>query len=372
MTNETKGPSPAVGGHDPEFTRRALLKAASALGIGGAALPMLGALAPAEAAKPLEGKSVTFASWGGSYQDAQKVCYCDPFAAASGAKVLQAGPVDYAKFRTMVGAGNPVWDVVDVTIEFLYTAAKDGLYQKIDTKAVHTGRISPQFVHEYGVGDIVWSYNIGYSTTAFSTGSHPKSWADVFDVKKFPGTRTLRDRVAPMLEIALMADGVEPSKLYPLDVDRAFKKLDTIKKNTIFWKTNSQPQQLFTDGEVTCGLILNGRAYDAVEKGAKMAIEWNQNIQSVDYLVVPKGSKNVEAAMGLIDEMTVAANQAKLANMIAYSPTNPDAIAAVDKKLAPWLSTNPENAKQGFVINAEYWRDRYEKLAQRWESWKLS
>ena len=356
--------------HDSGFTRRALLQAAGIAAAGGALAPL--ASTPASAAGKYAGKTITFASWGGSYQDAQAKCYCNPFEQESGAKVLQAGPVNYAKLRTMVQSGHPVWTVADITIEFLYNASKDGLFEKIDPKLVHLDRIKPEYRHEYGAGDIVWSYNIAYTTTAFPNNNGPKSWADVFDVKRFPGTRTLRDRVAPMLEIALMADGVPPDKLYPLDVDRAFKKLDSIKKNTIWWTTNSQSQQLFTDGEVTCGLILNGRAYDAVNKGAKIALEWNQNIQSVDYLVVPKGAPNVPVAMGLIDTMTEAENQAKLANLIAYSPTNPDAFKSIDKKIAPWLSTNPENAKQGFVINAEYWRDRYEKLAERWENWKLS
>jgi putative spermidine/putrescine transport system substrate-binding protein len=352
--------------HDPEFSRRALLHLTG--------LAMAGALGPrmARAAGEVAGKTITFASWGGSYQDAQAKDYCAPFSAATGAKVVQAGPVDYAKLRTMVQSGHPVWDVADITIEFLYTAAKDGLFEKIDPKLVQLDRVEPQFRHEYGVGDIVWSYNIGYSSAAFPNDSGPKSWADVFDLQKFPGMRMMRDRVAPMMEIALLADGVEPDKLYPLDVDLAFKKLDTIKKKTIFWKTNSQSQQLLTDGEVSCGLILNGRVYDAVQKGAKITLEWNQNIQSVDYLVVLKGSKNVDVSMGLINEMTVAENQAKLANAIAYSPTNPDAFKSIDKSVAPWLSTNPENAKKGFVINAEYWRDRYEKLAERWESWKLA
>ena len=356
--------------HDPTFTRRALLRAAGLAGVGGTLVGLSGA--DASAAGKFAGKSVTFASWGGSYQDAQAACYCAPFAAATGARVLQAGPVSYAKLRTMVRAGDPVWDVADVTIEFLYTAAKDGLFEKIDPKVVHVDRVKPVFRHEYGVGDIVWSYNIAYGSSAFPGGKGPQNWADVFDLKRFPGTRTLRDRVAPMLEIALMADGVPPDKLYPLDVDRAFKKLDTIKQHTIFWTTNSQSQQLFTDGEVSCGMILNGRAYDAVKKGAKITLEWNQNVQSVDYLVVLKGSRNRDVAMGLIDTMTVAANQAKLANMIAYSPTNPDAFSSIDKAISPWLSTNPDNAAKGFVINAEYWRDRYEKLAERWENWKLS
>jgi len=354
---------------DSGLTRRALLHAAGLAAAG--ALPSLAAT-PAAAAANFAGKTVTFASWGGSYQDAQAKFYCDPFAHASGARVLQAGPVDYAKLRTMVQSGHPVWDVADITIEFLYTAAKDGLFEKIDPALVHLDRISPQFQHPYGVGDIVWSYNIAYASTSFPANAGPKSWADIFDLKRFSGTRTLRDRVAPMLEIALMADGVVPDKLYPLDVDRAFKKLDTIKGHTIWWTTNSQSQQLFTDGEVTCGLILNGRAYDAINKGAKITLEWNQSIQSVDYLVVPKGARNVAAAMALIDTMTEAQNQAKLANLIAYSPTNPEAFKAIDKAIAPWLSTNPDNAKQGFVINAEYWRGQYEKLTERWENWKLS
>lgn len=352
-------------GHDPEFSRRALLLA------GAAGLTALGGRA-GQAAPSYAGKTVTFASWGGSYQDAQTKYYCAPFAAATGAKVLQAGPVDYAKLRTMVQSGHPVWDVADITIEFLYTAANDGLFEKIDPKLVTLAHIEPKFRHTYGVGDIVWSYNIGYGDAAFPNKSGPKSWADVFDLKKFPGRRMMRDRVAPMMEIALMADGVAADKLYPLDVDRAFKKLDTIKKDTVFWTTNSQSQQLLTDGEVSCGLILNGRVFDAVQKGAKINMEWNQNIQSVDYLVVLKGSKNIDAAMGLISEMTVAENQAKLANEIAYSPTNPAAFKTIDPKVAPWLCTNPENAAKGFVINAEYWRDTYEKLAERWENWKLS
>ena len=130
--------------------------------------------------------------------------------------------------------------------------------------------------------------------------------------------------------MALLADGVAPDKLYPLDVDRAFKKLDGIKAQTVFWTTNSQSQQLFVDREVVAGIILNGRVYDAAQKGAKIALSWEQNIQAVDYLVVPRGSKNRAAAMRLIDTMTVAENQAKVANLIAYSPTNLEAYKTID------------------------------------------
>jgi putative spermidine/putrescine transport system substrate-binding protein len=345
-------------------TRRTVLAGAAAA----AALP-LGARA--QGATDLKGTTVVFASWGGAYQDAEKVSYCEPFAKATGATVVQDGPMNVAKFRAMASSGTPDWDVVDITGGFLEVAAKDGLLEKIDPKLVTLSRIEPRFVHEYGVGCIVWSYNLGYSTTAFLNGA-PTTWADLFDLKKFPGKRTVLDQPVASLEVALLADGVAPDKLYPLDVDRAFKKLDQIKGQTVFWTTNSQSQQLFVDREVVAGIILNGRVYDAAQKGAKIALSWEQNIQAVDYLVVPKGSKNRDAAMRLIDTMTVAENQAKVANLIAYSPTNIEAYKTIEPKLEPWLCTTPENTKKGFIMSQLYWRDHLKDLTERWTAWKLA
>jgi putative spermidine/putrescine transport system substrate-binding protein len=340
--------------------------------LGVAGTMMLGVGRQALAAEDLKGKTVVFASWGGAYQDAEKASYCDPFAKATGAKVLQDGPMNAAKFRTMIESGAPDWDVADITIDFLYAGIGDQLFEKIDKSIVDTSRLDSRFVNDYGIGCIVWSNNLGYSTKAFPGKDVPRSWADVFDLKRFPGKRAFGDNVVATLEAALLGDGVAPAQLYPLDVERALRKLDTIKSQTVFWSTNSQAQQLFVDGEVAMGLILNGRAYDAAKKGAPIAISWEQNIQSVDYLVVPRGSKNREAAMKLIDVMTLPENQAKLANMIAYAPTNPAAFAGIDPQIAPWLSTEPDNVKQGFLINAEYWRDNLKKLQERWTAWKLA
>jgi len=344
-------------------TRRTLLAGAAAT-----ALPFS---ARGQGANDLKGTTVVFTSWGGAYQEAEKVSYCEPFEKATGAKVVQDGPMNVAKFRAMAASGTPDWDVVDVTGGFLEVAIKDGLLEKIDPKLVHLDRIDPRFVSDYGVGCIVWSYNLGFSTTAFPNGA-PKVWADLFDLKKFPGKRTLLDQPVASLEVALLAEGVSPDKLYPLDVDRAFKKLDTIKGQTVFWTTNSQSQQLFVDREVVAGIILNGRVYDAAQKGAKIDLSWEQNIQAVDYLVVPKGSRNRNAAMRLIDTMTVAENQTRVANMIAYSPTNLAALKGIDPKIEPWLCTTPENLKRGFVMSQAYWRDNLAKLTERWTAWKLA
>jgi len=303
--------------------------------------------AGARAAADLKGKTVVFASWGGAYQDAERACYCDPFAAATGARVVQDGPMNIAKFRAMVEGGTPDWDVADVTIDFLYAGSADGLFERIDTAAVDTSRIDPRFVHENGVGCIVWSFNLAYSTTAFPAGEQPRTWADLFDLKRFPGKRTLGDEPTAMLEIALLADGVLPDKLYPLDVDRAFRKLDTIRRDTIFWSTNSQSQQLFVDGEVGLGMILNGRAFDAVKKGTPIALSWEQNIQSVDYLAVPRGSRNRAAAMRLIDTMTLAENQARLANLMPTRPPTRRPSGPSTRQSSPGCPRRPPTSRRG-------------------------
>ena len=243
---------------------------------------------PAHAAKEFTGRTITFASWGGAYQDAQVKAYCDPFGASTGATVLQDEPMDFAKLRTMVKMGHPVWDVADVTMQFLVDAEKGGLFAPINPNVVHVDRTRPEYHNEYGVADCVWSSNIAYSASAFPNGNGPSSWPEVFDVKRFPGTRTLEDRVSPTLEIALLADGLTPDTLYPLDVDRAFRKLDTVRKHTTFWTTDAQAEELFTDGDVICGMIANGRAYNAVQKGAKITLVWNQHAETVEY---PRGTQ---------------------------------------------------------------------------------
>ena len=77
--------------------------------------------------------------------------------------------------------------------------------------------------------------------------------ADLFDLQKFPGKRALQKDPFVNLEWALIADGVAIKDVYkvlgtPEGVDRAFKKLDTIKKDVVWWEAGAQPPQLLADG----------------------------------------------------------------------------------------------------------------------------
>jgi putative spermidine/putrescine transport system substrate-binding protein len=347
--------------------RRRTFLAGAGAAIAGAALPF----SAAAQAKTFSGRKLVYVSWGGVYQDSQKLAYCEPFASETGARVIQDGPMNEAKVRTMVGAGSPEWDVCDVTDTFLFNGATNNLFEKIDYGIVQKNKLAAGYAQEYGVGNCVWSYNVCYSTKAFSSGNGPKTWADLFDVKRFPGKRMFRNRVYSTLEIALLADGVAADKLYPLDVDRALRKLDTIRDEITWWNTPSQSQQFITDGAVTCGVIQNGRAFDAARKGAPLAIEWAQNLQSLDYLVVLRGSKDIEAAMHLLNRSIQDDAQAKFVNATAYAPVNPGAFDHVDNALLPWLPTQRENSALGITMNAQWWHSQLEPLNERWNKWRL-
>ena len=196
-------------------------------------LILAGILAGLLAATTAKAGEMVFTSWGGTTQEAQTKSWAEPFAASSGIKVLQDGPTDYGKLKAMVDAKNVTWDVVDVEMDFAIKAAKDGLLEPIDFAAVPKADLDPRFSNEHAVGSFYYSFVLAWNKGAVS--GEPKSWADMFDTKKFPGKRTFYKWSAPgVIEIALLADGVPADKLYPLDLDRAFKKLDTIKSDIVW------------------------------------------------------------------------------------------------------------------------------------------
>ena len=320
------------------------------------------------ASKPAsETKSMTFVSFGGAYQNAQKTAMTDPYAKANQLTINQDGPTDYAKIKAMVESGNVLWDVVDAD-PFFPIGNCDKYAEKLDLKVIDTSKMPKAFVSECAVPSMTYAYVLMYNTKKYPTP--PQNWHDFFDTTKFPGKRALQN--APQgggFEAALLADGVAKDKLYPLDYDRAEKKLNTIKKDLVFWDTGAQSQQMMEKGEVDMLLAWTGRGYNAVKNGATFAPQWNQNMAVYDVFMVPKGSKNKAAAMKFIAYATGAEAQAKLTETIPYSPINSDAKPKVDKLITSFLSTQPGIAEKGIVQDQKWWSQNQDPATQRWTAW---
>ena len=322
-------------------------------------------------------RDLTVVSWGGTFQDAQREIYFKPFAEQSGQPVLdESWEGGYGVQQSKVQAGNPNWDVVEVESEELALGCADGIYEKIDwDKLGGRDKFIDSAVSDCGVGGIVWSVALTYDGNKLTGDNVPKSWADFWDVEKFPGKRGLRKGAKYALEVALLADGVAPDELYdvlgtPEGVDRAFAKLDELRPNLIWWEAGAQPLSLLQTGEVVMTTAYNGRITGLNRtEGTNMQIVWPQSIYAVDSWSILKGAENKDAGMDFIAFASKPENQVKLPQYIAYGLPNKEAAAAVPPELAKDLPTSPENMANSIALDVDFWIDNSEELTERFNAW---
>jgi putative spermidine/putrescine transport system substrate-binding protein len=311
------------------------------------------------------GTTLTFASYGGAYQEAQRKGWLEPYAALTGVAFQESEDSSNATIKAQVEAGQVTWDIVDVGNDFGLDA-NAALLEQLDYGKIHRDEILDGFAGTYRVADITYGVVLAYNTEKMG-GQVPEGWADFFDTAKYPGKRGMWDYSAGgIFEFALLADGVAPGDLYPLDLARATKKLDTIKDDLVFWTSGAESQDLIGKGEVTMTMIWNGRAYSAKHIDNKpVEIQWNQQIVTADYLVVPKGTPNKDAAMDFIAWATCKENNAAPSDYIPYGPTNKLATANPDKVAE--LSVSNADANTAYfddtwiVDNAQLLEDAYQE-----------
>src|SRR3990170_5000062 len=251
-------------------------------------------------------RDLTVVSWGGAYQDAQREVYFKPFIAKSGLKLKdETWDGGIGVLRAKVKGGNADWDVVQVESEELVLGCEEGLFEKLDWATLGGKQAYlPAAVHDCGVGAIVYNFILAYDGDKIKDA--PKGWADFWNLSKYPGKRALRKGAKTNLEIALMADGVSPKEAYKLlkteaGIERAFKKLDQIKAQTIWWETGAQPPQLLASGEVAMTSAYNGRIHAANAKDKKnFKIVSDQSLYTIDSWVMLKGTPNKNQAVDLL------------------------------------------------------------------------
>jgi putative spermidine/putrescine transport system substrate-binding protein len=315
-----------------------------------------------------EGVTLTFVSFGGVYQEAQRKAWLAPYTELTGVQFTEDENSSNATIKAQVEAGQVTWDVVDVGNDFGLDVHKD-LLEPLDFSLIPRDELNADLgITDYRIPDITYGVVLAYNTEA-TAGAVPEGWADYFDTAKIPGKRGAWDySEGGMFEFALMADGVAPADLYPLDLPRATAKLNTIKDDIVFWASGAESQELIGSGEVAMTMIWNGRGWSAKNIDKKpVEMQWNQQIVTADYLVVPKGSPNKDAAMKFIAYTACAANNAGPSEFIPYGPTN--------KNSTP----NPAMVNDLSVTNADensayfddtYLAEKFDEIDAAWQAWK--
>ena len=321
-------------------------------------------------------KQIIVSDPGGPYTVAYRKAFYDPFEKATGIKVIsvarESQPV--AQFSAMVKTRNYVWDVTTLTIsaDIPYLEAQ-GFLEPIGLSSSDYPDLLPEAITPNFLGVDVYSTVLAYRTDTVKDGQGPQTWADFWNVEKFPGRRCLRRSPLDTLEQALMADGVGLDELYPLDVDRAFKSLDKIKPHIdLWWTSGAQAMQAIQSGEVDMISAWNGRAQAAIDNGAPVQIVWNQGLYSIEGWAIPKGTPHADMAKQFVRFCADAKRQADFTDTLAYGPTNRKSFEFIPPERAALLPTAPKNLANMRLPSPAWWAEHRTAVTERFNAWILS
>lgn len=323
---------------------------------------------------------------GGSFAQAIIDAYLKPFEAETGIKVIPVTQdVHGSQIAMMVKSNSVTVDVVVVAQSAALDLAKAGHIEKIDYsiyKKEELEAILDYCKQPYGFGPYVYSFNMVYNTKKFPAGNpRPTNWAEFWDIRKFPGARSLTTGqfgTGPWEE-ALLADGVSADALYPMDIDRVFASLDKIKPHVRKWWANgSEILQIMRDDVADLMQSYDGRANTLIDSGSPIEISRNQAKLTWDYLVMPKGSTNAQNAQKLIEFTSRADRQAAFAQLFPNSPSNRNAFKSIPDNVARKLAGYPDYLARSYPINAKWYAEigsdglsNTQRLSQRWSEWIL-
>ncbi|WP_433077236.1 ABC transporter substrate-binding protein [Dactylosporangium sp. CA-052675] len=314
--------------------------------------------------------SITYAGFGGTYQDAVKATLFEPYSKETGVKVLyDSSGSDVAKLVQMSKSNSMTVDLIDAEDSSLAQFMAAGVLQPIDTKSLN-GFADPSAVTEYSVPWYTFSRNLFWNKDKVPGGL--QSWADLFDTKRIPGKRGMVGLPWGILEGALIADGVKPAQLYPLDLNRAFAKLDTIRGDTVFFKSNGDLQNAISQGEITLGYGNLARIKSIAKSGAvPLDYTWKGAVLSVQQLVIPKGAQHEPDAYKAIEYSLKPEVQKAIMDRLGYTPSLKSVLDGLDAEARADLPGTQETASdETFRIDVNWWAKNGADVLKRWQDWQ--
>jgi putative spermidine/putrescine transport system substrate-binding protein len=323
---------------------------------------------------------------GGDLLSVYKSDWWGPLGEKTGLSVKPSAPADFTKLVSQVESGNVIWDLTEIEVGGQYLEAVDKGYlepmdkAKLDKYMKEFGAengvddLLPDSVESNGVWLTVYATVLMYDKRKFPDGGpQPTSLADLWDTEKFPGKRCIHSQAIYNLDIALAADGVDADSMYPLDVDRALKKLDGLKGNVAkFWREGTEPIQLVSSGECVMSTVWNGRPFAAevLEGIDYFGVAWDGGIRHISRWVIPKGAPNVEGAYAALAYHMLPEVGAALANKTAYPNVNKNTPGQTDEAAQKYLATTEENFAGLVGQDDQWWVDNGKAAEDKYLKWQ--
>lgn len=316
-------------------------------------------------------------AFGGAYSDHVRKALIEPFEKETGIKVIEdTWDLKLSKIRAMVEAKNITSDVFVGDPWDAISGCDEGILEPIDPKFLgDLNDFPPHAIVTCGVSTHIWATVFSWNADKIKNERVPKTIADLFDTVKFPGRRGLSARVYVTAEYALLADGVPPNKIYevlrsPQGLERVFAKLDTIKKDVVWWTLGQKAVQLLIDGEVDYANVPNTRWFNAVWHDKKnLGILWNQLPFSYDVWFMPKGTPNKANALKFLEFIMRPDRQAEMTNRAGVAPSRKSAMQYVGRGIRPLLATSHFEGNSPLALDTRFWAEHLEDYQKRFQVW---
>lgn len=356
------------------FGRRKFLLQSS-LALGAVAAPAL--LRPRAASAATS--SIVLAGWGGEPMRRLREAVSKPFTGETGIAVKEVTAVTtmVSQIKAQVDNGNPEWDVACLTGPEAYQLANNGYLAALVYEPQIKQDVPKELLDTYCAAEYYASFVVGWNPEVFPATHEPRTWADLWNVKEFPGRRTACGWFPYyMVEIALMADGVPKEQVYPMTAEKiahGFNKIRELRSHiNVWWSSGAQSAQLFADKEVDLGMVYAARLREVIKSGHQAKWSFAQPLMEAQWLGIPKGSQNIEAATKWVNVSLTKESQVQMMRMNGLPPTNPKAFDLVTPEEKASGLGDAESVKNGLLLDSNFWSMEYPKYMETWETIKSS
>jgi putative spermidine/putrescine transport system substrate-binding protein len=350
-------------GHFLSISRRRLLQA-------GGAVAVLAGMSKSGFAQS-QANELLITAGGGDWGATLKKAYFDGFEQEAGIKVNPQPYKGLAELKAMVEA--QAWGQADILLMSAGEAAMaeaQGLSEPLDYSVIKSDDLLKGAVGKNYFLVNVASSVLAWNTDAIKAGSEPKSWVDFFNPSN-DAPRGLFKNANQTLEIALLGAGVPIDKLYPLDLELAFKTLDGVRSSIRWYEGGAQSQQMIAGGEVDWAMLWVNRADGLVTDGKPIKYLNTNTVLDGDSLVIPRGHPNKGKAMKFAAYMATPEPQARLTNLVALGPTNMKAAPLCSPPRLAKTATAPEYAATNRFQNFNWLASNGDKLTSAFNKWLL-
>jgi len=308
----------------------------------------------------VQSKQVIIGNYGGTTEDARKAAFWDSFTERTGAKVVPADIPGNLGNQMLAGEVPAKWDAFHGSPSESRTAQLNGKKELPQTPEIaHEDLIDPKYQ------PFVWqSFFVGYVPAALPdtfSDAKPETWADFFDTKKFPGKRgwPAKEYTSGTHEAALLADGVPPDEIYPMDIERAHAKIKSILPDITVYQQFPQAQSFLTSKTVALCYGPNGLWKGLADKDVNLDVYWSMvPVLQPNGMCTMPDAPDMDAVMALAAWCNDPKRQADFALRTNYGPPSKaafDEISEKDQQLLPnapgretvnpdieWLAENEE------------------------------